>query len=121
MENNELNTHEYVNDLGKFKPGNLGRPKGAINKNTKDLKEVLIHFLNDKTNELEEIWNQLEPREKIFTLIQLSKIVLPKPGSETTDSNKEPRVFNIDFNETKSYTHEKSNDTIIIDIIKPNV
>lgn len=52
--------------MAKFKQGQSGNPdgrkKGAINKIAKPIKEQLADFLNDKLQELPEIWNKLSPR-----------------------------------------------------------
>lgn len=54
--------------MAKFKTGQSGNPagrkKGAINKVAKPIKEQLSEFLNEKIQELPEIWKKLSPRDK---------------------------------------------------------
>ena len=54
--------------ISRFKPGQSGNPKGrkpgATNKIARPVKEQLSDFLNDKIQELPEIWKKLTPRDK---------------------------------------------------------
>ncbi|MEI6048178.1 MAG: DUF5681 domain-containing protein [Bacteroidota bacterium] len=54
--------------MAKFKQGQSGNPagrkKGAINKIAKPIKEQMADFLNEKIQELPEIWKKLSPRDK---------------------------------------------------------
>jgi len=54
--------------ISRFKPGESGNPKGrrpgATNKIARPVKEQLSDFLNDKIQELPEIWKKLTPRDK---------------------------------------------------------
>jgi len=54
--------------ISRFKPGVSGNPKGrkpgATNKIARPVKEQLSDFLNDKIQELPEIWKKLTPRDK---------------------------------------------------------
>jgi hypothetical protein len=42
--NTTLKTSDYVDENGKFKTGNNGRPKGATNKTTRELNSSLQTF-----------------------------------------------------------------------------
>jgi hypothetical protein len=64
---------------GRFKEGNNGKPKGATNKNTRDIKEFITNFLNDKAYEIPHIWESLEDKDKASLYLHLSRLVLPKP------------------------------------------
>jgi hypothetical protein len=55
-----------------------GRTKGTPNKITNEVREILVNFLDEKTDEVMSIWKELDNREKIGLFIQLAKIVLPK-------------------------------------------
>ncbi len=52
----------------KFKPGKSGnpqgRPQGSTNRIARPIKEQLSDFVNDKMEELPEIWSKLSPRDK---------------------------------------------------------
>lgn len=83
-----LLTSNYVNESGKFKIGNDGRPKGATNKTTRDLRLFITNFLNEKTQEIPDMWHTLDNKEKITLFIHLTKLILPKQvEDEPTESN----------------------------------
>ena len=95
--NTPKKTSNYVDENGKFKKGNLGKPKGAINKSTKDVKEFIINFLNEKSFEIPLKWDSLDDKEKINLFVHLSKLVIPPAKNEITEQVKEPQVFEIVF------------------------
>src|SRR5690554_6796290 len=73
------NTDEYGRDeKGRFAEGNNGRPKGTPNKTTRDVKEFITNFLNDKAFEIPHIWDALEDKDKATLYLHLCKLVLPK-------------------------------------------
>jgi hypothetical protein len=72
---------------GRFKEGNKGKPKGATNKTTKDIKEFITNFLNDKAYEIPHIWDALEDKDKATLYLHLIRLVLPKPTDEENNSN----------------------------------
>lgn len=84
MKNNTpKNTDNYDRDsTGKFIVGNSGKPKGATNKSSRELKEMITAFLNDKIEDLYNIWNSLDKREQAILFINLSKIIIPKEDVE---------------------------------------
>ena len=65
-----------LNQRNRVKSG--GRTKGTPNKLTNEVREMLVRFLDEKTDEITLLWNDLDNREKIGLFIQLAKIVLPK-------------------------------------------
>lgn len=72
---------EYGRDLkGRFSTGNTGKPKGASNKATKEVRQIVTNFLNDKTKELNEIWDSLDQKDKATLFIHLYRMVIPKPS-----------------------------------------
>lgn len=71
-----------------------GRTKGTPNKLTNEVRQMLVNFLDEKFDEVVNIWNELDNREKISLFLQLSKIVLPKLSHDFV--NEEPN-YNIDF------------------------
>ena len=77
---------------GRFKDGNKGKPKGATNKTTREVREFITTFLNDKAFEIPHIWNSLEDKDKATLYLHLCKLVLPNPTKDpinkTNDSIK---------------------------------
>jgi len=72
----------------KFKKGidsrrnTSGRPQGAKNKSTDQLRKLLQDFLESKLPELETIWSGLEDKEKLNYIDKLLKHILPTPQDE---------------------------------------
>jgi hypothetical protein len=93
--NTTLKTSDYVDENGKFKTGNNGRPKGATNKTTRELKQFITNFLNEKTSEIFEIWDSLDDKEKATLFLHLSKLVMPR-NEVNEDEQKNIRLLNID-------------------------
>ena len=83
------NTDENGRDEnGRFKEGNKGKPKGATNKTTRDIREFITNFLNDKAFEIPHIWNSLEDKDKATLYLHLCRLVLPKPTDEKPENEK---------------------------------
>ena len=70
-----------------------GRPKGAPNKATKDLREWVTAFIDRNTAQLEADWEQLEPKDRVLMFEKLLKYTLPT--LQSVDSSLE--VKNTDF------------------------
>ena len=70
---------------GRFKNGNQGKPKGATNKTTKDLKQFVTNFLNDKAFEIPLIWDSLDDKDKAILFLHLSRLVMPRNEVNETD------------------------------------
>jgi len=80
---------EERDEKGRFAPGNNGKPKGTAHKMTKELREFITNFLNDKSNEIPDMWEQLETKDKLTLFMHLCRLVLPKPEEtpEAPDRN----------------------------------
>ena len=89
-----LNTSNYVGENGKFRKGNVGKPKGAVNKSTKDLKDFITNFLNEKAFEIPLIWDTLDDKDKATLFIHLSKLVMTKTAE---NPNLKPFVERFEF------------------------
>jgi hypothetical protein len=84
------------NNNGTFLIGNQesnGRPKGSKNKTTAELQRSITFFLCDRMDEIAQIWDDLEPKDKATLFIHLSKLVIPKTIKE---EKQEPPVFNFE-------------------------
>ena len=80
--------------MGKFLPGNPGRPKGALGK--KKVKRVDQYFLEKNINPVEQIMQELpllEPRDRVKTMLELLSYCYAKPHQfeplESIDENSE--------------------------------
>jgi hypothetical protein len=74
-------------NVGRFTHGNQGKPKGANHKTTKNLREFITNFLNDKANEIPNMWDELDSKDKLILFMNLCKLVLPKPETTTAPIN----------------------------------
>ncbi|TXE10503.1 hypothetical protein ES711_00925 [Gelidibacter salicanalis] len=55
-----------------------GRPKGKSNKTTQEIKDLMQSFLESKIDELDEVYDQLEPKDKINAMIKMLPYLVPK-------------------------------------------
>lgn len=78
------------NKNGRFAVGNNGKPKGAVNKTTKDLQQFITNFLNEKSFEIPLIWDSLEDKDKATLFLHLSKLVMPKNLNESIENKEQP-------------------------------
>lgn len=54
-----------------------GRPKGAVNKNTAQIRENFQSLIENNLEQLENDLKELKPFERIKIVLELSKFVLP--------------------------------------------
>lgn len=73
------------NEDGTFGAGNKGKPKGATNKTTRDIREFITNFLNDKAFEIPHIWDAMDDKEKATLYLHLCRLVMPKAPEETPE------------------------------------
>lgn len=59
-----------------------GRPKGAKNRNTEQVRELLVKFVNSNLQNLQKEYDLLEGRDKLIFIDRLLKHVLPRPLHE---------------------------------------
>lgn len=68
-----------------FEPGNklgTGRPKGAANKTTSELRQVLSKFVTDNWKIVQEKFTSLDSDEQINILVKVLPFVVPKLAPE---------------------------------------
>lgn len=71
----------------KGKSGNpKGRPKGAANKDNRNLKEFVDYLLNSKRDKLEKDFDSLKPYERLKMFERLLAYVLPRLQPTSTES-----------------------------------
>jgi hypothetical protein len=97
------NTDKIGRDgLGKFTTGNDGKPRGATNKTTRDLRLFITGFLNDKAHEIPTLWDTLEDKDKLSLFMHLCRLVLPKTATEPQTPNEVSLFHGIDLSVTES-------------------
>lgn len=65
-----------------------GRPQGSPNKATKETREIITSFLNDKITDLDRIYENLEDKDKATLLLHFAKLVVPKPATDSGSKTK---------------------------------
>ena len=69
--------------LAKGKTNNPnGRPPGSQNKTTKELRELISAFVSDNWMQVQNDFEQLEPKEKLLFMDRMLKHVLPTLSAE---------------------------------------
>lgn len=61
-----------------FKIGNPGKPKGAKNKVTNDLRSRISDFLTDEFDEIKADFKKLEPKDRLKFFTDLIQYSVPK-------------------------------------------
>ena len=88
-------------DKGRFAEGNEGRPKGSVGKSNKKIRDTFQLLLENNLEKIEEDLNELEPKDRIKLLLDLSNYILPK--LRTTEYKGEAQNITIDFSEDISF------------------
>ena len=86
-------------DKGRFAEGNEGRPKGSVGKSNKKIRDTFQLLLENNLEKIEEDLNELEPKDRVKLLLNLSNYILPKLRSIDLQSDIEETIT-IDFNES---------------------
>ena len=73
-----------------------GRPKNSGNKSTAETKTLLHTIVGNQLDEVEDLLNKLEPKEKLDAIIKLLPYVLPRQTEIVID--KEPIFTPIEIN-----------------------
>jgi hypothetical protein len=76
-----------------FKQGNEGRPKGATNRTTRRVRELLSNVLEGELEDLENLLNTLTPYERLNVVVKLLPYVLPKCESKDVQSELQIRLI----------------------------
>jgi hypothetical protein len=80
----------------KFQHGNSGKPIGAINKTTKEMRELISNLINNELQIIEQYKSELTAKEWLEVLIRLMPYSIPKAAPMiTNEEKKEPQIFNI--------------------------
>jgi hypothetical protein len=79
--------NEERNKIGRFTNGNSGKPKGAVNRTTKEARQILTEFLIDKAKDLPDLYDAMDIKDRATLILHLSKLLLPRP--ENVDNHPE--------------------------------
>lgn len=69
--------------MGKFEKGNAGRPKGAKNKVSTELRGLIQKLFDDNYQTIQDDLESLEPKDRLKFLTDLLPYLLPKLQSTT--------------------------------------
>ena len=86
-------------EQGKFVAGNSGRPIGSKNLASSQIHDTFQLLLSNNLEKIQEDLNELEPKDRIKLLLNLSNYILPKLRSIDLQSDIEETIT-IDFNES---------------------
>ena len=84
-------------------PNLNGRPKGAINKSTAETKELIQSVVSKQLENIDELLDKLEPKERIDAVIKLLPFIISKQIALETTTNQffTPIQINLIDNENK--------------------
>lgn len=70
-----------------------GRPKGALNRNTAEIKTLLLSVFNDNLDEILNKQKELTLHERLTLNKTLLPYILPNVKTESFANNLEPSIF----------------------------
>ena len=84
-------------EQGKFVAGNSGRPIGSKNLASSQIRDTFQLLLENNIEKIQDDLNELEPKDRIKLLLDLSNYILPK--LRTTEYKGEAQNITIDFSD----------------------
>lgn len=69
--------------MGKFEKGNAGRPKGAKNKSSGQMRDLIQKLFDDNFDKIQEDLESLEAKDRLKFMTDLMPYLLPKLQSTT--------------------------------------
>ena len=90
------------NEDGTFGKNNSGRPKGSVNKSNNKIRETFQLLLENNIEKIQDDLNELEPKDRIKLLLDLSNFIIPKMKSVDLKADKKETIL-IDFSEDISF------------------
>jgi hypothetical protein len=79
----------------RFSENNSGRPKGAKNKVTNDIKLKFEALVNDNLETLQSDLNKLTPRWRVHYILELTKYVIPTLRAQEIDLHTDTDNFKV--------------------------
>lgn len=74
--------------FAKGQSGNkAGKPKGAVNKTTIDLRQWITGFIEDNRDQIRKDWLKLKPKERVILFEKLLKYSLPALQATSLEIN----------------------------------
>jgi hypothetical protein len=93
------------NEDGTFGKNNSGRPKGSVNKSNNKIRETFQLLLENNIEKIQDDLNELEPKDRIKLLLDLSNFIIPKMKSVDLKADKTETIL-IDFSEDISFEED---------------
>jgi len=97
--------------MARFKKGQGGRPRGAKNKVTEQIRENFAKLVKSNLDKMANDLEELEPKERLKLIIELTKFIVPTLKSQElkTDLN-EDQEATTSFNPIVINLNDKSNE-----------
>ena len=89
-------------EQGKFVAGNSGRPIGSKNLASSQIRDTFQLLLENNIEKIQDDLNELEPKDRIKLLLDLSNFIIPKMKSVDLKADKKETIL-IDFSEDISF------------------
>ena len=89
-------------DKGRFAEGNEGRPKGSVGKSNNKIRDTFQLLLENNIEKIQDDLNELDPKDRIKLLLDLSSFIIPKMKSVDLKADKKETIL-IDFSEDISF------------------
>jgi len=87
--------------MARFKQGQsgnpAGRPKGAKNAVTRELREKLKNLIDSELEALPDLLSKLEPQARLEMIIKLMPFALPKVASIDSSAHEPFEMAGVDF------------------------
>jgi len=81
--------------MGKFTKGQGGRPAGAKNKTTEQVREAFNQLLTENLPQLKNDIAELEPKDRVKVLLDLAKFVVPTLKSQDLGIDEKNQITTI--------------------------
>lgn len=75
-----------------------GRTVGAVNKTTKETRELIQSIVSKQFEDIDDLLDKLEPKERIDAIIKLLPYVVPKQSELAITEPEQPKKLIIKIN-----------------------